>query len=88
MEQFDQYVLDNLMLEVIDIFKQVDNFSMKEVKGIEDRLYGLDQILNGVRKIVQEQSDLVQVKKTSFVQGLFLYLLVSFIVLDFFGEEY
>lgn len=76
------------MLEVIDIFKQVDNFSMKEVKGIEDRLYGLDQILNGVRKIVQEQSDLVQVKKTSFVQGFFLYLLVSFIVLDFFGEEY
>lgn len=76
------------MLEVIDIFKQVDNFSMKEVKGIEDRLYGLDQILNGVRKIVQEQSDLVQVKKTSFVQGLFLYLLVLFIVLDFFGEEY
>lgn len=61
---------------------------MKEVKGIEDRLYGLDQILNGVRKIVQEQSDLVQVKKMSFVQGLFLYLLVSFIVLDFFGEEY
>lgn len=76
------------MLEVIDIFKQVDNFSMKEVKGIEDRLYGLDQILNGVRKIVQEQSDLVQVKKTSFVQGLFLYLLVLFIFLDFFGEEY
>lgn len=61
---------------------------MKEVKGIEDRLYGLDQILNGVRKIVQEQSDLVQVKKMSFIQGLFLYLLVLFIVLDFFGEEY
>lgn len=69
-EQLDQHVLDNLMLEVTDTFKQVDNPSMKEVKGIEDRLYGLDQILNGARKIVQEQSDLAQVKKTSSVQGL------------------
>lgn len=59
-EQLDQHVLDNLMLEVTDTFKQVDNPSMKEVKGIEDRLYGLDQILNGARKIVQEQSDLAQ----------------------------
>lgn len=87
-EQLDQHVLDNLMLEVTDTFKQVDNPSMKEVKGIEDRLYGLDQILNGARKIVQEQSDLAQVKKTSSVQGLLLYLLASFIVSDFFGEEY
>lgn len=87
-EQLDQHVLDNLMLEVTDTFKQVDNPSMKEVKGIEDRLYGLDQILNGARKIVQEQSDLAQVKKTSSVQGLLLYLLASFIFSDFFGEEY
>lgn len=79
-EQLDQHVLDNLMLEVTDTFKQVDNPSMKEVKGIEDRLYGLDQILNGARKIVQEQSDLAQV--------LLLYLLALFIVSDFFGEEY
>lgn len=76
------------MLEVTDTFKQVDNPSMKEVKGIEDRLYGLDQILNGARKIVQEQSDLAQVKKTSSIQGLLLYLLALFIVSDFFGEEY
>jgi hypothetical protein len=60
-EQLDQQVLNNLMLEVEDALKQVDNPSMKEVKGIEDRLYGLDQILSGARKIVQEQSDLAQV---------------------------
>lgn len=84
-EQLDQHVLDNLMLEVTDTFKQVDNPSMKEVKGIEDRLYGLDQILNGARKIVQEQSDLAQVKKMSSVQGL-LYLLAWFTVSDFYGE--
>ncbi|XP_056017602.1 RB1-inducible coiled-coil protein 1-like isoform X2 [Ostrea edulis] len=59
-EQLNQLILDNLMLEVEDTFKQVDNPCMKEVKGIEDRLYGLDQILNGARKIVQEQSDLAQ----------------------------
>lgn len=62
-EQLNQLILDNLMLEVEDTFKQVDNPCMKEVKGIEDRLYGLDQILNGARKIVQEQSDLAQVSK-------------------------
>ncbi|XP_061175133.1 RB1-inducible coiled-coil protein 1-like [Saccostrea echinata] len=59
-EQLDQQVLDNLMSEVMDTFKQVENPSMKEVKGIEDRLYGLDQILNGAKKTVQEQSDLAQ----------------------------
>ncbi|KAK3089239.1 hypothetical protein FSP39_002034 [Pinctada imbricata] len=64
-EHFDQRVLDTLMTEVTDTFKQVDNPSMKEVKGIEDRLYGLDQILSGARKIVQEQSDMAQ----GFVQN-------------------
>ena len=68
-EQLDQPVLDSLMLEVTDTFKQVDNPSMKEVKGIEDRLYGLDQILNGARKIVQEQSDLAQVAKSVMGQS-------------------
>lgn len=41
--------------------KEVQNDSMKEVKGLEDRLYGLDQIMSGARKIVQEQAELAQV---------------------------
>lgn len=43
------------------MLKEVQNDNMKEVKGLEDRLYGLDQIISGARKIVQEQGDLAQV---------------------------
>ena len=59
-EQLDERVLDTLTKEVKDTFVQVNNSSMKEVKGIEDRLYGLDQILNSGRRVVQEQSDMAQ----------------------------
>ena len=34
---------------------------MKEVKGLEDRLYGLEQLLFGARKKVQEQFEMSQV---------------------------
>jgi len=60
-EQLDERVLDTLTKEVKDTFVQVNNPSMKEVKGIEDRLYGLDQILSSGRRVVQEQSDMAQV---------------------------
>lgn len=64
-EQLDERVLNTLTKEVQDTFVQVDNPSMKEVKGIEDRLYGLDQILSAGRRVVQEQSDMAQ----GFVQN-------------------
>jgi hypothetical protein len=34
---------------------------MKEIKGLEERLYGLEQLMVETKKIVQEQSDLTQV---------------------------
>jgi RB1-inducible coiled-coil protein 1 len=34
---------------------------MKEIKGLEERLYGLEQLMVETKKIVQEQSDLAQV---------------------------
>lgn len=43
------------------MLKDVHNASMKEVKGLEDRLYGLDLIISGARKIVHQQSELAQV---------------------------
>lgn len=60
-EQLDERVLTTLNKDVQDMFVQVDNPSMKEVKGIEDRLYGLDQILSSAAKVVQEQGDMAQV---------------------------
>jgi len=60
-DQLDQNVKETLTSEVVETFKQVDNASMKEVKGLEDRLYTLDQLMSGARKIVLEQSDMSQV---------------------------
>lgn len=63
-EQLDDRVLNTLTKEVQEMFTQVDNPSMKEVKGIEDRLYGLDQILSSGKRVVQEQGDMAQVSIT------------------------
>lgn len=38
----------------------INNPEMKEIKGIEDRLFGLDKLLSNARKYVQEQQDLAQ----------------------------
>ena len=59
--QLDEKVDESLKGEVDLMLKEVQNDNMKEVKGLEDRLYGLDQIISGARKIVQEQGDLAQV---------------------------
>lgn len=55
--------------EIKHILKMIDNPEMKEVKGIGDRLFTLDQLLSTARKLVQEQSDLAQ----SFQQVCFFY---------------
>lgn len=47
--------------EVEQTFEAVANQSMKEVKGLEDRLYGLDQIMSGAKRLVQEQAEMSQV---------------------------
>lgn len=57
----DQKVDEALCAEVDQLMKEVQNDSMKEVKGLEDRLYGLDQIISGANKIVHEQAELAQV---------------------------
>ena len=72
-EQLDERVLDTLTKEVKDTFVQVNNSSMKEVKGIEDRLYGLDQILNSGRRVVQEQSDMAQVSNLVLFSSINCY---------------
>ena len=51
--------------EVQKIIESTDNTRMKEVVGLEDRLSGLEQLMFGARKLVQEQSDMAQ----GFVQN-------------------
>lgn len=49
-----------LRSEIHGILKLIDNQEMKEVKGIGDRLFGLDQLLSSAKRHVQEQADLSQ----------------------------
>ena len=50
-----------LEAEVVKVLQAVDNPEMKEVKGLEDRLQGLELLINSAKKIVQEQAAIAQV---------------------------
>ncbi len=54
---------EGLLSEVSTLVDAINNPNMKEVKGLEDRLYGLEQLLYGARKLVKEQQDMAQVSK-------------------------
>ncbi|KAL5016944.1 hypothetical protein ScPMuIL_006533 [Solemya velum] len=64
-DQFDDQVLNAILMDVEQTFEAVSNQNMKEVKGLEDRLYGLDQIMSGARRLVTEQKEMSQ----GFVQN-------------------
>lgn len=53
--------MNAILLDVDQTFEAVTNQNMKEVKGLEDRLYGLDQIMSGARRLVTEQKEMSQV---------------------------
>ncbi len=59
--QFTDTMKEGLESEVKSLIEAINNPNMKEVKGLEDRLYGLEQLLFGARKLVQEQNDMAQV---------------------------
>ena len=65
--QFDEKVSESLQAEVESLLEAVNNPSMKEVKGLEDRLFGLEQLMYGAHKLVQEQGDMAQVSPSSLV---------------------
>ena len=45
----------------VTLTDSVNNPSMKEVKGLGDRLFGLEQLLIGAKKYLQEQAEMAQV---------------------------
>ena len=63
--QYDAELRESLCSEISSLLSTVDNPSMKEVKGLEDRLSGLEQLMHGASKIVDEQREMAQ------VQGVF-----------------
>lgn len=60
--QFDEKVLEALKVEIRATFDAANTSEMREIKGLEERLYGLEQLRCDAKKIVQEQTDLAQVR--------------------------
>lgn len=60
LEQLDEEVLESLNSEVTLALEASNTGGMKEIKGLEERLFGLEQLMMETKKIVQEQSDLAQ----------------------------
>ena len=63
--QYDCDLRESLSAEISSLLLTVDNPSMKEVKGLEDRLSGLEQLMHGASKIVDEQREMAQVLSTA-----------------------
>ncbi|XP_054155908.1 RB1-inducible coiled-coil protein 1-like [Oppia nitens] len=60
MDQFDSEELTKVKDEVADVLESCNQSSMKEVKGLEERLYGLEKLMCESKKCVDEQRDLAQ----------------------------
>jgi len=60
LESLDIKVVESLQKEAKAVIEKGGQSSMKEIKGLEERLFGLDQLLIESRKIVQEQLELSQ----------------------------
>lgn len=60
LEQFDESVLESLNKEVEAALDTSNKGGMKEIKGLEERLFGLEQLMVESKRIVQEQCDLAQ----------------------------
>lgn len=60
LEQLDDKVIESLNSDVKAALEAANNTQMKEVKGLGDRLYGLEQLMYKSKKYVSEQSILAQ----------------------------
>ncbi|XP_030839330.1 RB1-inducible coiled-coil protein 1 isoform X2 [Strongylocentrotus purpuratus] len=60
LDQFNQPVLDSLATEIKGCLEAVSNPGMKEIKGLGERLFGLEQLLLQARKLLNEQAEMAQ----------------------------
>ncbi|XP_014777857.1 RB1-inducible coiled-coil protein 1 isoform X2 [Octopus bimaculoides] len=59
-EQISQKNVEKLMQEIDDMLKFIDRPDMKEVKGLENRLYQLDHLITNTRTIMDKQTKFYQ----------------------------
>lgn len=75
--QLDPQIIQPFLTDCRDTIAKLDNQNMKAIKGLEDRLYALDQMIASCKKLVNEQKELAQVRKVRD-KYYFLCLLFSY----------
>lgn len=60
MSRLDPKIIQPFMLECHQTIAKLDNQNMKAIKGLEDRLYALDQMIASCGRLVNEQKELAQ----------------------------
>uniref|UniRef100_A0A4W3JFX1 RB1-inducible coiled-coil protein 1 n=1 Tax=Callorhinchus milii TaxID=7868 RepID=A0A4W3JFX1_CALMI len=60
MNRLDPGILQPFLLECHETIAKLDNQNMKAIKGLEDRLYALDQMIASCNRLVNEQKELAQ----------------------------
>lgn len=58
LERFTETNAELIRHEVQELLKSTNNPSMKEIKGLEERLYGLEKLMVDAKKVVDEQCQL------------------------------
>ncbi|XP_064486648.1 RB1-inducible coiled-coil protein 1-like isoform X1 [Ornithodoros turicata] len=60
LKQLNQGTLESLQGEVQAALSAADNSNMKEIKGLEERLFGLEDLMHKAQRLVQDQQELAQ----------------------------
>ncbi|XP_072426624.1 RB1-inducible coiled-coil protein 1 isoform X3 [Chiloscyllium punctatum] len=60
MNRLDPEILQPFLTECHETIVKLDNQNMKAIKGLEDRLYALDQMIASCNRLVNEQKELAQ----------------------------
>jgi len=60
LEQFDERLMENLKAEVNVAIENAKKQDMKEIKGLSERLYALEQLMYQTKRLVHEQGELAQ----------------------------
>lgn len=58
--QFDDQVFNRLKDEIDELVKNAESTHMKEIKGLGERLFGLDQLMRDAKTVVRQQGELAQ----------------------------
>ncbi|CAH1142100.1 unnamed protein product [Phyllotreta striolata] len=60
LDQFNSEIFRTLSRDIQEMLQNADNVQMKEVKGLGERLFGLEELMREARKKVKQQAELAQ----------------------------